>query len=96
MVRRRNRPGGTQRRINSDTASSMLLLGHGEFRRRLISMSQGYKDVAVIVMQSEAYTSKTCNQCGALNATLGSKSMYIYICVTIVFMCLCVFKYFLT
>lgn len=50
------------RKIRRVVVRSMLNWGHGLFRRRLISKAQEFGKTVVI--QNEAYTTKTCSWCG--------------------------------
>lgn len=50
------------RKIRRGVVRSMLNWGHGLFRKRLISKAQEYGKSVVI--QNEAYTTKTCSWCG--------------------------------
>lgn len=50
------------RKIQSPVVRSMMDWGHGLFRQRLISKAQEYGKTVVI--QNEAYTTKTCSWCG--------------------------------
>lgn len=73
MIRRANR------KIGNKTARGMCTWAHYRFRQMLISKSELYPWCKVIVCD-EAYTSKTCGQCGSLNQTLGSKKSFLCPC----------------
>lgn len=62
------------RKISKRSVRSMLSLSHFAFKNMLINMgkSRGCK----ITICSEAYTSKTCGNCGFINNSLGSNRTY--------------------
>jgi len=64
-----------RRRIQSKTARNMLTWGHYRFRQRLISKTREYPWCRVVLV-SEAYTSKTCGQCGFEHTKLGGSSVF--------------------
>lgn len=64
-----------QRKISSKTARAMVTWSHYRFKQRLLFKRQEYPWCKVVVCD-EAYTSKTCGQCGALNHHLGSNKMF--------------------
>ena len=59
------------RKIGKRTVRGMLSLSHFNFKQLLCNMgdSRGCK----VIICSEAYTSKTCGNCGNLNSRLGGK-----------------------
>lgn len=68
MIRR------TKRKIGRRTARMMMTLSHYTFQQRLLEKSKEYRNCTVVLV-SEAYTSKTCSECGWLHPDLkGSKS----------------------
>eukprot|EP01085_Mycamoeba_gemmipara_P003949 Mycagemm_TRINITY_DN10268_c0_g1::TRINITY_DN10268_c0_g1_i2::g.3949::m.3949 type:complete len:630 gc:universal TRINITY_DN10268_c0_g1_i2:1945-56(-) len=69
MIRR------AQRRIGSKTARAMATLSHYRFKTRLINKAREYPWCQVVIV-SEAYTSKTCGQCGAINDKLGGSKTF--------------------
>lgn len=69
MARRTRR-----RKLNSKTVRKMMTWGHARFRERLISKAQEYGKQVFLV--SEAYTSKTCSQCGWVDTKLGGKKRF--------------------
>lgn len=69
MVRRANR------KIRSKTARMMLTFAHYRFRQRLLDKARNYENTTVVIV-NEAYTSKTCTKCGAINAKLGGSKTF--------------------
>lgn len=69
MVRRGNR------KLRKKTARSMLTWSHYRFRLRLLSKCREYPWCEVILTE-EPYTSKTCGNCGEINAKLGGKKLF--------------------
>ncbi len=63
------------RKINSTTARGMLTWAHFRFRQRLLAKQREYPQFQVIVCD-EAYTSKTCGQCGELHHKLGGGKIF--------------------
>ncbi|KAJ3040614.1 hypothetical protein HDV00_010639 [Rhizophlyctis rosea] len=63
------------RNINAKTVRKMLNWGHAKFRQRLLDLAEE-KDKEVIVLPSEAYTSKTCPRCGTIKHHLGGNELY--------------------
>ncbi len=61
----------SNRKLNSKTARGMCTWSHYAFRQRLLSKAELFPWCTVIVC-NEAYTSKTCGQCGSLHNKLGS------------------------
>ena len=53
------------RKIQSKIVRKMLQLSHYQFRQRLLYKASCYRDTRVI-LTDEAYTTKTCGQCGEL------------------------------
>jgi putative transposase len=64
-----------QRRISSKTARAMATWSHYRFRTRLQAKAREYPWCKV-VMVDEAYTSKTCGACGAINRSLGASKVF--------------------
>ena len=60
--------------ISSKTARGMLTWAHFRFQQRLIHRAQ--RTGTQIKIVSEAYTSKTCGNCGALHPTLGGAKIF--------------------
>ena len=69
MVRRGHR------RIRSKTARAMLTWSHYRFRQRLLHKAREYPWCKVIICD-EAYTSKTCGNCGFIHQKLGSNKTF--------------------
>ena len=65
----------SHRKIGSRTARAMLTWSHFRFRQRLLSKARAYPDCDVVICD-EAYTSKTCGQCGNIHTTLGSSKVF--------------------
>eukprot|EP00043_Microstomoeca_roanoka_P020507 m.250428 g.250428 ORF g.250428 m.250428 type:complete len:146 (-) comp17176_c0_seq3:2043-2480(-) len=63
------------RKINSKVARSMVTWSHFRFRQMLLAKSELYDHSSVIVCD-EAYTSKTCGQCGKINNNLGGSKTF--------------------
>ena len=62
------------RKIRSKTARSMLTWAHGKFRQRLVSKSEEYApNCKRIIIQNEAYTSRTCHVAAELIMDLVAK-----------------------
>jgi transposase len=59
------------RKISRGTVRKMLCWGHHRFRQRLISKAEELS--ARVIIQNEAYTSKTCSWCGNIQNIGGSK-----------------------
>jgi len=72
----RNMVSRIKRRIGSKSARMMLTWSHYRFRQTLLSKSREYPWVEVIVVD-EAFTSKTCGQCGELHQTLGVSKVFV-------------------
>ncbi len=64
-----------ERKIRGKTARQMLCWGHFAFRQRLIAKAELFPWVKVIECD-EAYTSKTCGHCGAINDKLGASKTF--------------------
>ena len=62
------------RKIGKRAARAMLVLSHFSFKQTLLNMSKA-KGNKVIVC-NEAYTSKTCGNCGFLHSKLGGSRVY--------------------
>jgi putative transposase len=69
MVKRGNR------KIKSKTVRGMLTWSHYTFREMLKTKAQLYPGTKVVVCD-EAYTSKTCGQCGHIHPTLGGSKIF--------------------
>lgn len=65
-----------QRKINSKTVRGMVTWSHYRFRQRLLHKVQTYTGRKLIVCD-EAYTSKTCGQCGLLHQKLGGRKTFV-------------------
>lgn len=63
-----------KRKITSNTARSMLNWAHYRFRQTL--MHHATKRNCVVIVDDEAYTSKTCSCCGAVNLKLGGAKVF--------------------
>ena len=63
------------RKITSKTVRAMLSWSHYRFRMRLLNKAREFPDCRVIVCD-EAYTSKTCGNCGELNESLGGSKTF--------------------
>ena len=63
------------RRISSNTARSMMTWSHYRFRTRLLDKTREFPSCKVIICD-EAFTSKTCSECGCLNDKLGSSKTF--------------------
>ena len=73
---RLNADGTTRKRtIARSVARSMHSLAHGRFRDRVLLPMAAARGVRV-VLTCEAYTSKTCSNCGAINSRLGSAAWF--------------------
>ncbi len=69
MVKRRNR------KLHSNTVRQMCCWSHYAFREALKAKSELFPWCKVVEV-GEAYTSKTCDECGVLNQTLGSNKVF--------------------
>ena len=74
MVTRRGCKG-KQRVIGSRTARAMCTWSHYRFQQHVIQKARAYPG-CLVVLVSEAYTSKTCGRCGHLNRSLGSSKVF--------------------
>jgi putative transposase len=63
------------RRIRSKTARDMLTWSHYSFRQRLLHKAREFPGCHIHIA-TEEYTSKTCGQCGILNAKLGGSKVF--------------------
>jgi len=63
------------RNINNTVVRKLLNLGHYDFRMRLLEKSKDYKNCKVIEC-NEAFTSKTCTNCGKIKDDLGGNKIY--------------------
>lgn len=70
MVQRRNR------KISSKTARSLLTWSHFRFRTRLLHKTREFPNCKVILC-NEAFTSKTCGECGHLHQKLGGSKDFV-------------------
>lgn len=64
-----------QRRIGSKTARAMATWSHSRFKQRLLDKTREYPGCGVILV-NEAYTSKTCGNCGRLHQGLGGSKQF--------------------
>jgi putative transposase len=64
-----------QRKISSRTARAMITWSHYRFKQRLLFKRQEHPWCKVVVCD-EAYTSKTCGQCGQLHHALGASKVF--------------------
>lgn len=67
-----------KRKINKTTVRGLSCLAHYRFRMRLLQLAKRTGNEVIEV--SEAYTSKTCGQCGNIDANLGGKKTYTCSC----------------
>lgn len=74
MVSKHPSPG-KRRTINSKTVRNMMNWCPATFRDILMRVSSQYKKCTVEIV-SEAFTSKTCGECGDLDLTLGGKKEF--------------------
>lgn len=65
----------TLRKLNGQTARSLLTWSHYKFREMLKAKAELYPGVKVVVC-GEAYTSKTCGSCGVIHTTLGGSKTF--------------------
>lgn len=63
------------RKMNSKTARNMLTLSHYTFRNRLMHVAKFER--SEIHVLDEAYTSKTCTNCGWMNEKLGGSKVFV-------------------
>ena len=64
-----------QRKINSKTVRSMLTYSHYGFRMHLLHKAKDYTNCQVKIVD-EAYTSKSCGNCGHIHQNLGGNKTY--------------------
>lgn len=64
--------GKMMSKLNSKTCRSMLTWAHAKFRQLLIFKAKEYS--STVIIQNEAYTSKTCSFCGTIQ-NIGSKKI---------------------
>ena len=69
MIRKRDR------KLHTKTVRSMCTWSHFSFKQTLLNKAQCFPWSRVVVV-GEAYTSKTCDECGGLNQKLGSKKVF--------------------
>ena len=62
------------RQISNKTVRGLMTWAHGSFRERLQSMAAARGKV--VILQDEAYTSKTCSSCGWLDNKLKGKRVF--------------------
>ena len=62
-------------KLNSRVARSMMNLSHYLFRKRLLSVSEEYKNCTIEIV-NEHFTSQTCGKCGERNKDLGSDKVF--------------------
>ena len=62
------------RNLNTKSVRNMLSLSHYKFRQILQHKANEYK--RSVILCDEAYTSKTCGNCGHIDLKLGSKKVY--------------------
>ncbi len=67
-------PKTTRRRITSKVARNMLTLSHYRFQQCLNYQVKKYQ--RQMILMNEAYTSKTCGRCGAINDKLGGSKTF--------------------
>jgi len=65
----------TKRKIGKRTARTMVTLSHYTFQQRLLQKSKEYKNCTVVLV-NEAYTSKTCSECGWIHRNLKSSKTF--------------------
>lgn len=66
----------SKRNISSRSARAMLTWSHYRFRRRLLDKVVLYGSDRRVIICDEAYTSKTCGQCGNINSKLGASKNF--------------------
>jgi putative transposase len=64
----------SKRRINKKSARAMLTWSHFRFKQLLKAMADRFG--VLVVETNEAYTSKTCGQCGAIHTKLGGSKTF--------------------
>jgi putative transposase len=64
-----------QRKIHSKTVRGMVTWSHFRFRQKLLHKVRAYKERKILICD-EAYTSKTCGQCGSLHQKLGGSKTF--------------------
>lgn len=67
-----------KRNICKTTVRGLMSLAHYRFRMRLLQLAKRTKNNVIEV--SEAYTSKTCGRCGAIDQELAGKKIYACSC----------------
>ena len=63
------------RRLNNRTVRKMMNWAHARFQKRLVSKMDEF-DKIVITSVSEAYTNKTCSNCGYIKRNLGGNKEF--------------------
>jgi len=63
------------KKLNSKSKAKMAAYSHCSFLNRLVNKSREYKKSFVLEV-NEAFTSKTCSNCGNQHETLGNKDIY--------------------
>jgi putative transposase len=66
----------SKRSISSTSVRKMLTWSHAQFRDRLSEKARQFDHTHVVVDVDEAYTSKTCGQCGRLHHKLGASKHF--------------------
>ena len=62
------------RKINNKTVRNMLCLSHFKFKERLMEVAA--RMGRNVIETNEAYTSKTCPECGNIHKKLGSAKIF--------------------
>ena len=63
-----------KRVLNSKSVRALMGLNHYEFRQKLLTKSRDYN--SLVLECNEAYTTKTCTNCGCLNETIKGKKIF--------------------
>ena len=69
MIRKRDR------KLHTKTIRSMCTWSHFRFRQTLMAKAECFKGVKVVIV-NEAYTSKTCDECGHIHTKLGGNKVF--------------------
>ena len=69
MIRKRDR------KLRTKTVRQMCCWSHYRFRQTLLQKAECFPNVDVVVV-NEAYTSKTCDECGFINRKLGGSKVF--------------------
>jgi len=67
---------GKRRVLNNKTVRKMLCWGHYSFKRMLHAKAREAHGQVTVLDVDEAYTSKTCGQCGRLHEKLGGSKVF--------------------